>query len=191
MCFVKLGFHLYMAYALMFGLTESPAKFQQQNRGVVDLCRRSGIQVYLYLDDRLVVSPPGPPLRKNETTKEVYIVLCLLVAVGGYVSMKKSHFQPKKSCTFLGFDIDTSQGTVSVPQEKILKLRDNIRQFIAKMKDGRYDIGLLQRIRGRCVSWFLVVPWCKMFIREMTLAIEDASWDYQHVHERFNLKLLY
>ena len=78
--------------ALPFGLVASPSKFQALNRVAVTALRNLDIDIFLYLDDRLVVSKLGRDLNPGETSVEVYLLFCLLIAFGGYVSMKKSHF---------------------------------------------------------------------------------------------------
>ena len=54
MCFLRFGNGLYRPHGLMFGLTQSPAKFQQLNRVAVNALLLRDVCVLLYLDDRLV-----------------------------------------------------------------------------------------------------------------------------------------
>ena len=131
---------------------KSPSKFQQLNRVIVDWCRRRGFRINLYLDDRLIVSPPGLPMRKNETTAELYCTMQLLVAVGGYVSMKKSDFLPKTHVTFLGFEIDLIKGnSIHYKRYSIL-----FRYCICTLGKNTEVADRCQRVPG--VSWWSCWP---------------------------------
>ena len=169
------GGRIYYCDALPFGLVASPSKFQMLNRVAVNALRRLDIKIYLYLDDRLVVSRLGRPLNAGETSVEIYLLFCLLIAFGGYVSMKKSHFVPTQSATFLGLNYDTKNQTVTVPAEKYNKTCAQIDEFIAGVHiHGRlcYDMKLLERIRGKLVSWFVVVQNYSYYIKEANEALK-------------------
>ena len=170
-----LGCCIFLCDALPFGLVASPSKFQMLNRVAVSALRRLNIKIFLYLDDRLVISKLGRPLSDGETSVENYLLFCLLVAFGGYVSMKKSHFIPSKQVTFLGLEYDTARQTVTVPNAKYTKVCQQIDEFIAGVYlNGQkyYDMKLLEIIRGKLVSWFVVVQNYSYYIKEANEALK-------------------
>ena len=77
--FVFCNFIFYCS-ALPFGLVASPSKFQALNRVAVTALRKLDINIFLYLDDRLIVSRLGRELNPGETSVEIYLLFCLLIA---------------------------------------------------------------------------------------------------------------
>ena len=170
-----LGSFIFLCDALPFGLVASPAKFQALNRVAVSALQRLNIKIFLYLDDRLVVSRLGRPLAPGETSVENYLLFCLLIAFGGYVSMKKSSFIPTHTATFLGLNYDTKAQTVTVPNEKYVKTCERIAEFLSGVYlHGKffYDMKLLEKIRGQLVSWFVVVQNYSYYIKEANEALK-------------------
>ena len=175
------GDRIFYCDALPFGLVASPSKFQMLNRIAVTALQRLSIRIYLYLDDRMVISRLGRPLNAGETSVEIYLLFCLLVAFGGYVSMKKSHFIPTKQVTFLGLEYDTQSQTVTVPLEKYQKTCAQIEEFLNGTyinNQHYYDMKLLERIRGKLVSWFIVVQNYSYYIKEANEALK--LWEAQN-----------
>ena len=166
---------IFFCDALPFGLVGSPSKFQALNRVAVTALQKLDIKTFLYLDDRLVISRLGRPLQDGETSVENYLLFCLLIAFGGYVSMKKSMFIPSRQATFLGLDYDTEKQTVTVPAEKYRKTCKQIAEFLDGVYfNGRkyYDMKLLEKIRGKLVSWFVVVQNYSYYIKEANEALK-------------------
>lgn len=171
---------IFFCDSLPFGLVGSPSKFQMLNRVAVTALQNLDIKTFLYLDDRLIISRLGRPLCDGETSVENYLLFCLLISFGGYVSMKKSMFIPKYQATFLGLNYDTRRQTVTVPNEKYVKTCKQIAEFIEGVYiNGQkyYDMKLLEKIRGKLVSWFVVVQNYSYYIKEAneTLKVWEAS----------------
>ena len=181
-CRLLFGSLLLTHRSLAFGLTKSPSIFQWLNRVAVSALNRRGFTTLLYLDDRLIKEKLLRSLEDNETTVGGYSLFCLLVAFGGFISMGKSHFKPVRQGRFLGFDFDTEKMIVSVPREKHTKTIKMIKKF----KEGLvihgvryYDMKLLEKIRGKIMSWMLVCENWGFFTREMnyTLKIHMARFE--------------
>ena len=156
--------------SLAFGLTKSPSIFQWLNRVAVSAMNKRGFPTLLYLDDRLLKEKLLRPLEEHETSVGGYVLFCFLVAFGGFVSMGKSHFKPVKKGKFLGFIFDTEKETITVPQSKHRKCCSEIGQFVSGLSIGgiRYfNMKLLEKIRGRIMSWMLVCENWGFFTREM------------------------
>ena len=161
--------------SLAFGLTKSPSIFQWLNRVAVSAMNKRGFPTLLYLDDRLLKEKLLRPLDEHETSVGGYVLFCFLVSFGGFVSMGKSHFKPVKKGTFLGFIFDTESETISVPISKHRKCCKEIEEFVRGMTIGgiRYfNMKILEKIRGRIMSWMLVCENWGFYTREMNHAIK-------------------
>ena len=181
-CRILFGKTLLTHRSLAFGLTKSPSIFQSLNRVAVSALNRRGYPTLLYLDDRLLKEKLYRPLLDHETSIGGYCLLCLLVAFGGFISMLKSNFKPVQRGRFLGFDIDTVEQTIGVPLEKFTKTVSEIELFIKGLTihGQRFmNMKLLERIRGRIISWMLVCENWGFFTREMnhTLKIHMARFE--------------
>ena len=180
-CHLQFGNLLLIHRALAFGIHVSPPKFQNLNRIAVSALNRRGIPCLLYLDDRAVIDDLLRPLEEGETGIGVYALYCLLVAFGGFCSIKKCDFIPQKQGRFLGFDFDTHAQTISVPPEKHEKLKKLVAEFKAGIpsplgkdvdEDFMVNIHLLEKIRGKIISWCLVALNFGFYTREMNEAIK-------------------
>ena len=159
---------------MAFGLHVSPPFFQNLNRVAVAALNARGFPTLLYLDDRAIIERLKRPLEDGETGCGVYSLLCLLVSFGGFISRTKCDFVPQKCGRFLGFDFDTIKQTITVPKAKHRKVCRQIDKFlkIAK-KTKKCDMKLLEKIRGRIISWCLVCVNYGFFTRELNLAIKN------------------
>ena len=167
----KFGKMVYKAIALPFGLSVSPPKFQMLNKVAIDALKRRGFQLYLYLDDRLVLTKFRPQQANHSSVPNVAL-LCLLTAFGGFLSLKKCQLKPVQRLDFLGFWLDTVQKTIEVPIEKYQKTMAQIKSW---QNSGQYyDINELEKIRGKLVSWMIVIPTLRLFIREQNEVIRKA-----------------
>ena len=158
---------------MAFGLHISPPMFQNLNRIAVSALNRRNFPTLLYLDDRALIERLQRPLAEGETGCGVYGLFCLLVSFGGFISRSKCDFVPKQKGRFLGFDFDTVAETITVPPEKHRKVCKMIKRFIkSARKTGKCDMKLLERIRGRIISWCLVCTNFGFHTREMNFAIK-------------------
>ena len=87
---------------------QSPGRFQQLNRVIVNFLNLHNHPCFLYLDDRIMVfNFPNIVIRKNKTFLGAALMAIMLVGFGGYVNCEKSTFGPVRQIDFLGFDIDS------------------------------------------------------------------------------------
>ena len=131
--------------------------------------------VFLYLDDRLVVqSYENCEFPEDTTTLGTFLLATLLTCFGGFVSLNKSEWVPTTRIEFLGMILDTVKCEIEVPREKYLKTMAQIDEFLkAEIK----DIHLLEKIRGRIVSWLVVCPTLGLYLREQNDIIAKAYKD--------------
>lgn len=174
LCRLQFGDLLLTHRGLAFGIHVSPPKFQNLNRVAVSTMNQAGFKTMLYLDDRLIIEKLLRELKPEETGIGVYSLLCLLVSFGGFVSPTKCNFFPVQEGRFLGFDFNTIDETVTVPQEKHDKVAAKIQLFEEGLTINGVEyrnMHLLEQIRGWIISWCLVVNNFGFYTREMNACI--------------------
>ena len=171
--YLKFGRELFQCVGLCFGLTISPSTFQMMNNVLVSFLISHLHYCLLYLDDRLSFSTTTRDLVGTETTISTYCMLLGLVSIGGFLSIDKSVVIPTRQLDFLGLDLDTEACTVAVPKKKHDAFVDLVREFRAS--GPNYSVKQLERLRGKVISWLLVVTNAKLWIREMNLIISECE----------------
>lgn len=79
--------------------------------------------------------------------------------------------------------VDTVKEEVSVPERKLVEFKALCEQFLHDPL-YKYNCKLLESIRGKAVSWLLVISNCRLFIREMNTVIKHY---YEHGMECFDV----
>ena len=158
----------YLAYRVaLFGSPTIPAIFQRANMVVVNYCRVVfGININLYLDDRLMIDYEDTMI--DNVPMNAYVSTAMIIAAGGMISIKKSDFEPKYIQEFLGLTLNTKICEISVPGHKWKRFLEMVTKFI---KQGFCTFKELEKLRGICVSFILTNPMTKLFIRHMNAKI--------------------
>ncbi|CBY30545.1 unnamed protein product [Oikopleura dioica] len=176
-CF-KWGNYIFENNILAFGIPAAPGMYQLLNSVGINFLRQNGIKITLYLDDRLlIISPKSENHRKKLLTeeilcKEVWLVAATLVALGGFVNIKKSEFKPTQRIEFLGFILDTNKETVEIPEGRWNTLKKRMRDA----ESGKMvELKLLERIRGTQASMVEVFSNMRMLIRQITILIMQTE----------------
>ena len=126
-----LGLHFnsyYIDIGLPFGFIHRSAIFQRLSDAIRYMMSKKGFQVTNYIDDIIVQANPSQADKSSEA------LYSLLGELGLYVTVKKLiHLTTRASC--LGVIKDTTQFTISVPEEKLGKFRRNatdgcLKQFV-------------------------------------------------------------
>ena len=177
---------LFVLITLPFGWKISPYIYHTIGLAVSGFLRAQGVPCSLYIDDRLngeLLTSSGPcsvlpacrqeQFRRDAATPAIFCVLSVLVYLGYTIGIGKSVFIPTTSMEYLGLVVDSAKQSFLVPERKIVSWA-SLREHILACK--KYvDVKTLQRFQGKCVSFSLVVPATKLFIREMGSAIASAS----------------
>lgn len=87
------------------------------------------------------------------------------------MSLDKSELIPNHLIEFLGFLLNSHDQTVSVPQHKHEKFCQLVDEWAAQPVR---DYKTLEKLRGKAISWLLVLTNSKLFIREMNSVIAKA-----------------
>ena len=176
----------YFEYRVVpFGVPGSPGWFQLSNMTAVNYARLCGIQLLLYLDDRLMIDQKDTLVVKYGVIHPQMAILALMLIIlsGGFISLTKSELVPSKNLEFLGMTLDTEDATIEVPYAKWRKftqlLMDALKGWESDNPDDWLRFKMLEKIRGKAVSYLLAMPKGRLFIRQMTRVItktNETNW---------------
>lgn len=153
--------------ALPFGLATAPYIFTKIIRPVITYLREHGFESVVYLDDFLLLSPTNKLCRDNLRAH-----IQLLTSLGFLINFKKSVLVPTTRIKYLGFIFDSQQQTVSIPDERRIKLRKLVYEFSQKrfcsIQEFASVIGSLVSV---CPAVRYGLLYTKKFEREKFLAL--------------------
>ena len=156
---------------LPFGLATAGHIFTKTVRCLVKHWRSKGIKILVYIDDGLCI--------ENTFEKALYhskIVKQDILDSGFVPHEQKSNWIPTQSTTFLGVDVDTSSGVLSITESRINKALNVIRSLI---KRPRSTARILAGLAGMLTSMSIVLGFSSsLMARYMHIAIVNrVSWD--------------
>ena len=108
----------YAFQGLCFGLNTAPRIFTKLLKPVAAFLRKRGVRMILYLDDFLILGSTY-----QEAQSHTALAVSLLESLGFTINREKSRLIPTQTITFLGFVIDSTVETLSLPQEKVVKVK--------------------------------------------------------------------
>lgn len=120
LCFAVGQQHLQFI-CLPFSLTTSPRVFSKVLLAVLALLRVKGVRLHHYLDNLLLLAQDKGQLLEHRS-----LVISTLQEFGWLLNLEKSHLEPSQSLVFLGAHLNTVEGTISLPKEQIVVVRDRI-----------------------------------------------------------------
>ena len=134
---------VYYDTKLPFGLRSAPKIFNAVADGLEWCIRQRGVQcIFHYLDDYIVLGPPGSSRCEHdlnvlrEVCRELGVPLALHKCEG-----------PATRLTFLGIEIDTARGLLRLPAEKLERLRTLLQEWgdrkVCMRKELESLIGIL------------------------------------------------
>ena len=119
---------LYVDTALPFGLRSAPKVFTAVADGLEWRLRLEGVQqVFHYLDDFLIVTPPESPQCERELQKLLQVFNRLGVPIA-----EDKLIGPTISLTFLGIELDTSMMIRRLPVGKLTELQQLVAEWLPK-----------------------------------------------------------
>ena len=131
----------YFFRALCFGLNVGPRIFTKVLKKVIQFFRRVLlIWVSFYLDDLLVQDPDPQKLARNAE-----VMTIILQLLGFRVNVDKSDLVPSQRITHLGFEFDSVAMTVTLPMEKVNKVKGLVSAVIDR---GSVTVKQLQTLMG-------------------------------------------
>ena len=158
---------------LPFGFKAACFIYQTIGMVLTSYFREMGVPSLQYIDDRLfVLAPPLNQLEPDDWKERIiYSILELMTRLGYTLSLHKCTFTPTRQLRYLGFIIDTENGSFKLPQDKQLSfslLRESL------LERRMLDLRSLQKFSGKCVSMSIAIPGALFFIRETNYAISQA-----------------
>lgn len=116
---------MFQFQCLPFGLASAPRDFTKLLKPAISLLRRLGTRMIVYLDDILILNQSEMGIRQD-----VCNVIHVLTNLGFIVNEKKSVREPHRVLEFLGFLINSTEMTLSLPIGKLEKVREKCRSMI-------------------------------------------------------------
>lgn len=110
---------LFEFICLPFGLSLAPRVFTKVLKPFVASIRNKGIRLVIYLDDMAIISSS-----RELSSQEAGIVVQILESLGFIINKEKSVLFPSQKIVFLGYVIDSVARTVSLPEEKLNKVKE-------------------------------------------------------------------
>lgn len=125
------------------GFSQAPRVFTKVLKPVVAHLRSQGIMLVLYLDDILIISAT-----LDEARSHLSQVKILLTHLGFTLNLEKSSQEPSQTIEFLGFILDTSSMSISLPGEKKASIsalcQELLNQGTCSVRDLAKILGQLQ-----------------------------------------------
>ena len=129
---------------LPFGAKSSPGIFHRLTQAVRRMMERRGFEdVIVYLDDFLVI---GKSLHECQLAYEM--LKTLLTDLGFQLSTHKL-IPPTQRLVFLGVQLDTHLGEMTLPRPKLLEFQSLVNHFLTKR---RANLNQLQKLAGK-LNW--------------------------------------
>ena len=114
---------------LPFGLCSAPKIFTAVADGLEWILRQQGIRhIDHYLDDYVTFGPAGSP----ECAKALELMQQVCRELGVPLAMEKLE-GPTTCLTFLGIEVDTMEGVLRLPQDKLSRLREALAKWECRM----------------------------------------------------------
>ena len=156
---------------LPFGSSKACKIFSTISDSIARMLRNKGVTVVNYLDDILIISK-----NKSQNWLELDCTVNLLTKLGLIINWDKVE-PPSQSITFLGVRIDTLSRTLSLPDSKLLELKDLLLVWTSKRRASKKE---LLSLIGK-LSWASrVVRGGRTFVRRLI----DMSCKLKANHHR-------
>ena len=127
--------NLYEFLCLCFGLGPAPRIFKKLLKVPISVLGRLMIRVIIYLDDLLIL---GNSMSEMFMARDS--VIFLLQHLGFVINLKKCVLDPAQEIEFLGVIVNTQTMTLSLPAEKIGKIKDQCLRLYKASKVTLLDL---------------------------------------------------
>ena len=149
----------YLFRTLPFGLSTAPRVFTRVARVFGAYLRRLGIQIFMYLDDWLIVAE-SRDLAARDTARVVQEA----GNFGWVINLEKSDLSPSQTPTFLGAVLDFQTALARPTLERVSAVQEGIRVLLEfPSAPARAWLVFL----GYLASLVDLVPWCRFHMRDL------------------------
>lgn len=162
-----------------FGYCDSPRIFTKVMKCVMETLRQRGVRCVAYLDDILIIASS-----REESLQHTQMTVDLLHSLGFSINREKSVVVPSQSQEFLGFLVNSTDMTLSLPAKKLRDLRHLVRSTLRKNENGK-DLSPreLARVVGQLHAThpaFLPAPIMLRTLRACYLRyVRTVGWDHK------------
>ena len=163
----RLGKRKYQFRVLPFGLNIAPRVFTKLTKPILQELRLLGIGVLVYLDDWLVWGRS-----RDECLRHTKLALEVIQRRGFVVNFDKSHLVPSDSLEWLGIQWDARTGHMSLPGDKVVSLRQDLRKLLRRRFISRRD---LERMYGKLQFASLVDPVGKALLKSLNWTFRSLA----------------
>ena len=158
---------------LCFGLSSGPAVFNALSELVVRcMDRRGHMDTINYLDDFLVVRPTMESCMEAQRT-----LIHVLRVIGFSISYKKL-LGPAQVVRYLGIDVDSVNMNLSLPVDKLIRLKTVVDSFLNRKKATKKELEELTGLLNHCAQ---VVRGARTFMRRLYDACNSVSKQHYKV----------
>jgi hypothetical protein len=156
----------YQFTCLVMGLSVSPMFFSKLVGELIQLARRWGIHISFYMDDTLLRAPSF--LKAKADTA---LVGNLFQEAGFLLHGDKSVQEPTQRIKYLGFIIDSVEMILSLPDDKVARLRTAVKKAIRELnKQRQLTVRIAAKTIGFIVSSIPATTYGKAHYRELEFA---------------------
>ena len=160
----------------LFGLNVMPEIFMKIMKTFQKKWRQKGLQVYIYLDDILLVAPTPILLQRH-----LNMVVEDLMEAGFKLNLKKSKLLPSQLVEHLGFQINFQAGKLQITPQKVKGLKKELGKFVKKtVMSKRQVAAILGQVRSNLVA----MPFLRAFTGLLVKFLAESSnhpWDSKHI----------
>ena len=170
------GGQLWEYQAGPFGLNIMPQIFQSVMHTFEKKWRKRGFQVFIYLDDILLLAPTPILLEKHLET-----MVQDLLQSGFKINTKKSVLEPAQKVNHLGFVINLAEGKLQLVPQKIKGIRKELGKFLVKREMSKRQ---MSAILGQIRANLLALPFLRAFTSLLANFLQEKShepWDSKHL----------
>ena len=161
--------NLYQFNCLPFGLASAPWVFTKTLKPVAALRRELGIRLVVYIHNILLMAETREKAR-DHASGLIYLFQCL-----GF-TINSQHLE------FLGFTVDATSMELSLPTQKIIKIRAESRQLL---EAEHVTCRALSRLIGKMNATNQVIPPAPLFYRSLQIdlasALRKGNQDYETI----------
>ena len=172
LCFDWDGIRYYYQ-CMPFGLTSAPRIFTKVLKVVLVFLRSRSIKASAWFDDIIIAANSISLILEN-----LYFTKLLLKSLGFIINEQKSSLSPSQKMCHLGYIWDTVSYTLSVPEEKVIALK----QKCIYALEHPVSLRFLQKILGTIEAFRTAFPLAALYYRGIQKQVasnisENSPWD--------------
>ena len=167
---------LWQVMVMMFGLHPAPRVFKKVLQEPIKILQLNGVPLVDYVDDLELMSN-----HPDDAIYNLLMTLRLLQSLGWRLKWKKAELIPLPRRIFVGLRWDLSQGSVSLPQKKLLALQSRAR-FL--MLQRSISLKSVASFLGQVQAALITNPTLQLFVRPLQRAQLQAMRRAHHLPVR-------